>query len=170
VDGKLAQIGDRWQLRFVRRLPHSPEKVWRALTEDEHLAAWFPAEIRGERAPGAALRFVHRDGAGPTLDGEMLVYEPPSALEYRWGDDSFRFDVDPDAEGCVLTFLTTFAEGGKAARDGAGWHTCFDLLAYHLAGSEPPWHSMDRWRQVHPGYVEAFGPRASTIGPPMDEQ
>jgi hypothetical protein len=25
-----------------------------------------------------------------------------------------------------------------------------------------------RWRQVHPGDVERFGPAASTIGPPED--
>jgi len=31
MDGELEQVEDRWRLRFVRRLPHSPEKVWRAL-------------------------------------------------------------------------------------------------------------------------------------------
>ena len=31
-------------LQYVRRLAHSPEKVWRALTEGEQLAHWFPAD------------------------------------------------------------------------------------------------------------------------------
>ncbi|MCW2567279.1 MAG: hypothetical protein JWN54_1376, partial [Mycobacterium sp.] len=49
--GALHDLGGRWQLRFTRRLPHPPQKVWRALTEPEHLAAWFPTEIRGDRRP-----------------------------------------------------------------------------------------------------------------------
>ena len=54
-EGRLTQAGDRWQLRFERRLAHPPEKVWRALTEPEHLAAWFPSEIHGDREAGATL-------------------------------------------------------------------------------------------------------------------
>jgi len=40
-------------LRFVRWLPHPPGKVWRALTEPEHLAAWFPTTVEGELAAGS---------------------------------------------------------------------------------------------------------------------
>jgi hypothetical protein len=87
-------------------------------------------------------------------------------LEYRWGDETLRFELEPNAEGTMLTFWNTFAEVGKAARDGAGWHACLDLLAYDLAGDEPPWTSVGRWRQVHPDYVERLGPEAATIGPP----
>ena len=53
--GVLAQQGDRWTLTFTRRLPHPPERVWRAVTEPEHLAAWFPQRIVGERRPGTVL-------------------------------------------------------------------------------------------------------------------
>jgi uncharacterized protein YndB with AHSA1/START domain len=166
VDGQLEQIGDRWQLRFVRALPHSSEKVWRALTEPEHLSAWFPAEIHGERTAGAALRFVFPNEEGPTIDGEMIVYDPPSVLEYRWGEDTLRFELQPEGDGCVLTFVNTFDELGKAARDGAGWHVCLDVLGYHLAGEEPPWNPSERWKPVNASYVERFGPEAATIGPP----
>src|SRR5712691_3484864 len=88
VHGRLEPVGDRWQLHFTRRLPHPPEKVWRALTEPEHLAAWFPTDIEGERAAGAPLRFVFRDGEMPPVDGEVITYDPPSALELRWGDEN----------------------------------------------------------------------------------
>ena len=168
--GTLEQAGGRWRLRFVRTLPHRREKVWRALTEPAHLAAWFPADIEGERAAGARLRFVFRNGEGPPGEGEMVAFDPPSVLELRWGDELLRFELEPvgddAAEGCVLTLLDTFDELGKAARDAAGWHTCLDLLAIHLAGEEPRWDQMERWAQVHPGYVERLGPEASTIGPP----
>ena len=166
MDGTLERRGGRWRLRFMRRLPHPPEKVWRALTEPEHLAAWFPAAIEGERAAGAPLRFVHRDGRGPALDGEMLACDPPSLLELRWGDETLRFELRPDGAGTLLVFVDTFDQIGKAARDAAGWHACLDVLACHLDGESPPWTPAGRWQQVHEGYVARFGPEAATIGPP----
>jgi len=167
MEGQLEQAGGRWELRFTRRLPHPPEKVWRALIEPEHLGAWFPTDIEGERAAGATLRFPFREGEGETIEGEMLTYDPPAALEFSWGDEEkLRFDLEPDGDGTVLTFVNTFDRVGKAARDGAGWHACLDLLGYHLDGEQPPWAPGDRWGQVHPSYVERFGPEAATIGAP----
>jgi uncharacterized protein YndB with AHSA1/START domain len=171
-NGQLTWTDGRWQLEFVRRLPHPPGKVWRAITEPEHLAAWFPARIDGERAAGAPLRFVFPDNVGnpdpgdPIVQGEMLVYDPPSHLEYRWGEETLRFDVTPDGDGSVLTFVNRFDDQGKAARDGAGWHVCLDQLFYHLAGEEPPWDPDKQWQPVHAAYVERLGPEAATIGPP----
>ena len=164
--GTLDQIDGRWRLRFTRHLKHPPPKVWRALTEPEHLSAWFPTAIEGERAAGARLRFVFPDDEGPTLDGEMLAYEPPSLLEFRWGEDTLRFELRPDGDGSVLTFVSIFDELGRAARDAAGWHTCLDLLERELGGERPPWAPGERWKEVHPSYVERFGPEAATIGPP----
>ncbi len=166
-EGQLQQIGDRCQLRFTRRLPHAPEKAWWALTEPQHLAAWFPAEIQGERRAGALLRFVHRDGAGPTVAGKMLTYDPPAVLELEWGnDETLRFELRPDGDGTLLTFLNAFDELGKAARDAAGWHACLDVLVYHLNEKRPPWTPGERWQRVHESYVVRLGPDAATIGPP----
>lgn len=166
--GELGRIGDRWQLRFVRRLPHAPEKVFRAVTEPEHLTVWFPTDVIGERAPGAPLRFVFRDGEGPPMDGKLVAYEPPHLVEYLWGDnETLRFEVQPDGDGAVLTLVNIFDELGKAARDGAGWHARLDELADHLDGRPSPLSSMDRWAEVHPQYVETLGPEAATIGPPQ---
>jgi uncharacterized protein YndB with AHSA1/START domain len=165
MDGRLEKVGDRWQLRFTRRLPHPPEQVWRALTEPEHLAAWFPTAIEGDRRVGAPLRFPFPNGEGPTMDGEMVVYDPPSVLEFRWGGDTLRFEVVPDDDGSVLTMVDDFDELGRAARDGAGWHVCLDTLGEHLSGAAVI--DLDgRWKPVHDGYVKLFGPEASTIGPP----
>ncbi|HLZ27268.1 MAG TPA: SRPBCC family protein [Chloroflexota bacterium] len=165
--GQLEHTGDQLQLRFTRKLHHPPEKVWRALTEAEHLAAWFPTEIAGERATGAALRFTFRHGEGPTLDGQMLRYEPPSVLEFRWGDDdTLRFELQPDGDGSRLRFVNTFNELGKGARDAAGWHVCLDNLVAHLDGREPSGTPAERWHAVHSVYVARFGPEAATIGPP----
>ncbi len=67
--GTLTRQGDRWMLSFTRRLAHPREKVWRAVTEPEHLAAWYPQEIVGERRAGAPLRRIElqADGAGTVL-------------------------------------------------------------------------------------------------------
>jgi uncharacterized protein YndB with AHSA1/START domain len=166
--GRLERRDGRLQLHFTRRLPHRPEKVWRALTEPEHLAAWFPTAIEGERAAGARLRFVFRDNEAEPFDGEMLAFDPPSLMELRWADDILRFELRPDGDGTVLELTDTFDEIGKAARDAAGWHSCLDLLAYEVDGRAAPWSSSDRWRQVHDAYVERLGSEASAIGPPKE--
>ncbi len=33
MNGRLEPAGDLWRLRFTRKLAHSPDKVWRAITE-----------------------------------------------------------------------------------------------------------------------------------------
>ena len=161
--GHLDVLGDRSQLCFRRQLAHPPETVWRAVTEDKHLAAWFPQRIVGEWRPGARLEFV---GDGPTFDGEVLAFQPPSMLEFRWGPDIIRLEVAPVGSGCLLTLIDTFEEHGKAARDAAGWHVCIDALELHLDGGYPSGTVPQRWEAVHPGYVERFGSAAATIGPP----
>ncbi|HKT04248.1 MAG TPA: SRPBCC family protein [Rugosimonospora sp.] len=163
--GLLDEVGGRWRLRFARRLPHPPEKVWRALTEPEHLSAWFPTTIEGERAAGAPLRFTFPDGAAEPFDGQMLAYDPPSLLEFHWGPDTLRFELVPDGDGSLLTLLDLLAEQGKAARDGAGWHLCLRALERHLdEGGEP--RDLGAWKPLNDEYVQRFGPEAATIGPP----
>ena len=83
--GRLDQVAGRWRLRFSRTISHPPEKVWRALTEPEHLAAWFPTTVDGERAVGAALRFTFPGEEAPPFEGRMLTYDWPSTLEFTWG-------------------------------------------------------------------------------------
>lgn len=161
--GTLTAHGDRWRLTFVRRLAHPQEKVWRAVTEPEHLAVWFPDRIVGEMKAGASLRFeadVHDD-----FEGEMTAFDPPSVMELTWGTDSIRIELEPDGDGTVLRLTDTFDERGKAARDGSGWHECLDRLASDLGGVAPPAWGSD-WRGIFDRYVAHLGPEASTIGPP----
>ncbi len=165
--GELDRLDDgRWQLRFTRTLAHPQDKVWRAITEPEHLRHWFPTTIEGERAAGATLRFGFPEDQFPAFDGEMLAYEPQSVMELRWGTDVVRLELEAVAQGTRLTLLDILDEHGKAARDGAGWHTCLDALDAHLAGSDDAREAMGRWRDVHEHYVDSFGPEAATIGPP----
>ena len=66
----------------------------------------------------------------------------------------------------VLTLLDTLEERGKAARDAAGWHVCLDALEAALGGQTSSRERVSTWGEVHPHYVETFGPPAATIGPP----
>jgi uncharacterized protein YndB with AHSA1/START domain len=166
VDGTLEQTGEGWQLRFTRQLNHPTEKVWRAISEPEHLTAWFPFDIEGSRQTGASLRFAFRHDEGPSLEGTMALYEPPSTLELSWAGETLRFELQPYGHGTRFTLLNIFDELGKASRDAAGWHVCLDALAYHLDEQPPPRTSSERWSEVHPIYVKRFGAAASTIGPP----
>ena len=163
MDAQLEQRDGGWQLRFVRKLPHSIDKVWQAITEPEHLKAWFPDQIIvKEWKPGAPLKFITQFG---DFEGEVLTVQPPRLLEFRWGSDFLRFEVTPEAGGSVLTLVDRIDQKGKAARDAAGWDEHLERLVSHLAG-EPPKTAGDTWREMNPRYQERFGPEASTIGPP----
>jgi uncharacterized protein YndB with AHSA1/START domain len=165
-DGQLFEQDGRWELRFERPLAHSVARVWSAITEPDGLSAWFPFDIEGERRSGAPLRFVFREEEGSDFTGEMVEFDPPSVMELRYEDDeTLRLELTPTGSGCVLTLINRFDEIGKAARDAAGWHACLDLLEVHLDGTGPI-DSTERWKSVHPAYVERFGPEAATIGPP----
>jgi hypothetical protein len=98
----------------------------------------------------------------------VLTCDPPRRLEFTWGTDTLRFDLRADGAGTVLTLVDRIDAVGKAARDAAGWHACLDALEAHLSGEQPALTSGQRWEQVHPVYVERFGPEAATIGPPQD--
>lgn len=163
MNGTLEQTNRGPRLRFTRRLAHAPEKVWRAITEPEQLKAWFPQAVVVERwEPGAPLQFTGQ----ASFTGEVLAFEPGRLVEFRWGTDTLRLELEPDGDGTLLTLLDTLDELGKAARDAAGWHTCLDALEAQLDGETREWSDSDRWREVHPGYVDDFGPEAAAIGPP----
>jgi uncharacterized protein YndB with AHSA1/START domain len=167
-EGRLEQDGDRWQVHFTRRLPHPPDKVWKALTEPEHLRAWFPNDIEGERKEGATLRHVFRNGEAPEMKGEMRRFQPPAVLEFTWGDDVLRFELRAEDDGTttVLDLVDVLEDVGKGARDGAGWHVCLDALDAHLRGESTNTQDPNLWKPVHEAYVERFPAEASTIGVP----
>ncbi len=63
-----------------RELPHPPEKVWRALTEPHLIEAWL---MKNDFAPAMGHRFT-LSGDWGSVDCEVLVLEPHTALSYSW--------------------------------------------------------------------------------------
>jgi uncharacterized protein YndB with AHSA1/START domain len=163
--GRLSTEGERHRLSFTRFLPHPPEKVWRAITEPQHLSAWFPARVDGDRQSGAPLRFVFEHGEGPPSDGVVEVFDPPRVFAFTWGPETLRFELEAADGGTVLTFVNGFDELGKAARDAAGWHVCLERLAADLSGQPYTADPVARWKSLNRLYVDALGPEAATLGP-----
>jgi uncharacterized protein YndB with AHSA1/START domain len=145
----------RYELRYERRYPHPPEKVWRALIEPSELKHWFPSSIEGERKAGAKLRFVFEGQAGPVTEGVMRVFDPPRVLEFTWMSDVLRFELTEERGGSKLVFSTTFDERVVAPRDAAGWHKCLEGLAERLGRSTKP--DETPWDELYRSYAQEFG-------------
>jgi uncharacterized protein YndB with AHSA1/START domain len=151
--GTAVHAEGHWTLRFERRLRHPPEKVWRALTESEHLQHWMPADIVGERRAGAPIELpfwpaqVERYRIEqPVLHGEIRVWEPPEVFEWTWDVDVLRWELRADGEGTVLTFTTRLGEPSAEhpANTAAGYHVCLDQLIELLdTGSVGPLEDAD---------------------------
>lgn len=146
--GNVTREGDAYVVRFERRLNHPREKVWRAITESEHLAHWMPCDIVGERRSGAdvVLPFwpAHVEKYGldstPELPGRIEVWDPPSVFEWWWSTDRLRWELDEDGDGTVLRFTTWLEPDARgAANAAAGYHMCLANLAELLdTGSATP--------------------------------
>ena len=133
-DGELTELDGRDAVRFERRLAHPPERVWKAITDPGDLRAWFPAEIEGDLgSPGAELSFPFRNDEAPTEAGEVLECEQPRVLAYTWGDQTLRFELEPDGDGTRLVFTHALPRE-ESAKTAAGWQLCFDDLEARLAG------------------------------------
>ncbi len=163
MNGSLHTIDGRSVLKFERRLAHPPEKVWRAITETEHLAQWFPAEMQGERKQGAPIRFVFAGDEAPPENGEITEYDPPRLFSYTWGESELHWELRPDGDGCLLLFGHTFDERPNAASFATGWQLCLDWLERALSGRPEPTPAAEQaaamrtYRARHEGYVEVFG-------------
>ncbi len=168
--GDVEDTRQGWRLRFVRVLAHSPARVWRAITDPTELESWFPTTIDGARHEGSPLTFRFRENQAPPFEGTMIAYDEPRLMEFMWGPDRIRIELEPtnaESSATRLTLYDTLDERGKAARDAAGWHVCLDDLEATLSEQPPELRpESNDWKSVHPEYVRRFGPEGATIGPP----
>lgn len=134
-DATVAGDGDAWTLIFIRDLRHPPAVVWRALTDPAELDRWAPFRSDRDlgRTGGATLTMV--DGADESdLPSTVLRAEEPALLEYTWGEDRLRWELEPTGGGTRLTLRHTSSESGIEAMVAAGWHLCLVVLERLLAG------------------------------------
>ena len=121
VDGRPA-------LRLERRLDHSIERVWRAVTVPAELARWFVAEVPWTPAPGEEFEAYGERG-------RITALEPPRRIAWEWGTERYAFELAADGDGCRLVFTHVFnPELGPGHQHAAGWETYFARLDAHLEG------------------------------------
>ena len=149
TEGVLTEIDGQPALRFTRRLPHPIERVWRAVSTYDELAAWFVAPLDFQNT---GQRFEAMEQSG-----EVLRFEPPRGLEWEWGGERFSFDLEPDGDGTVLIFVHVFAKRDHGADYASGWHFHFNRLDAHLAGRPVPEGEPGQLVALNDHYSERFG-------------
>jgi uncharacterized protein YndB with AHSA1/START domain len=116
-------------LLIERVLPHAPEKVWRALTENTLLAQWL---MKNDFEPVTGRKFQFRADPVPgwngIIDAEVLVVEPLKQLSYTWSSMGSDFVVlwtlSPTEAGTQIRLEQSgFGPDQNAAYQGAnyGW-------------------------------------------------
>jgi uncharacterized protein YndB with AHSA1/START domain len=130
-------------ISFESDLHHSPEKVWRALTDPALLAEWLLPVVDLELEPGAAFTFKTQPQPGwdGTVNCQFLEIETHRKLSYTWRvgfgiDTVVTFTLTPTASGTHLSLVQSgFRPDQKQNRAGAryGWKMMggklVDLLA-----------------------------------------
>ncbi|HUL82806.1 MAG TPA: SRPBCC family protein [Gammaproteobacteria bacterium] len=174
VGARIQKDGDTWTLVLVRDLRHPPSKVWTALTDPTQLREWAPFDAdRSLGAIGPAK--LTTVGTPKPQVSETIVKraEAPKLLEYTWGANDLRWELEPLGNGTRLTLWHNI-DRGFISMGAAGWHICFDVLDRWLAG-EPIGRivagdalTFAGWQRLNVEYAKQFGiepPRWPPKGP-----
>ena len=131
-------------LVIERVFPHPPEKLWRALTENQLIAQWL---LKNDFEPEVGRSFQFRNEPMPSWDGvidcEVLVVDPLRRLSYSWSalglDSVVLWTLTPAAGGThVRMEHSGFRADQQAAYQGAnyGWQKFLGALERVLGGVE----------------------------------
>jgi len=126
--------GEKWTLVLVRELRHPPATVWHALTDPAQLREWAPFDA--DRSLGAIGAVKLSTVATPTpqiSETRVTRADAPRLLEYQWGGNDIRWQLEPSGDGTRLT-LWHAIDPGFVSMGAAGWHICLDVLDRLLAG------------------------------------
>lgn len=168
--------GDKWTLVVRRELRHPPEKVWQAITEPAHLREWAP--FNADRSLGAvgAVK-LSTVGAPAQQDSETQVKraDAPRILEYTWGDNDMRWELEPLDDGGTRLTLWHNIDRNFISMGAAGWHICLDVMDRFLAG-QPVGRLVGAdalkfggWQRLNAEYARQFGVQAPSW-PPQSAQ
>jgi len=124
-----------------REIPHSPEKIWRALTQPHLIEDWL---MKNDFAPVVGHRFNLRRNPQPDLnivvDCQVLVVEPNKTLSYTWAayglESVVTWTLTPTSTGTHLRMEQSgFRPDQHQAYQGAkyGWQKFFANLEQVLA-------------------------------------
>ncbi|HKF42102.1 MAG TPA: SRPBCC family protein, partial [Thermoanaerobaculia bacterium] len=156
--------GEKWTLILVRELRHSPEKVWQALTDPAHLREWAPFDADGNLgSAGATVKLTTVGAPAPHVtETTVMRADAPRLLEYNWGGNDMRWELEASGGGTRLTFWTSI-DRRFISWGAAGWHVCFDVLERLLAGKPigrmagPAVMKVGGWQRLTAEYAKQFG-------------
>jgi uncharacterized protein YndB with AHSA1/START domain len=132
-DPELHDVDGGTDIVVRRRYPHPIDRVWRAVTEAEHLATWFPGAPEFELRTGGTVRFAEFAG-DPAEFGEVLALDPPRLLRFTWDTDVVTLELSGDDEGTELVLTDRLADRPAAASVATGWESCLELLGSVIVG------------------------------------
>jgi uncharacterized protein YndB with AHSA1/START domain len=98
-------------LAFECDLPHSPQKVWRALTDPVLLTEWLLPVVDLTLEPEAAFRFTAppQPGWDGTVNCRFVEIDTHRTLSWRWVvgdiDTVVTFTLTPTASGTRLSLV-----------------------------------------------------------------
>jgi uncharacterized protein YndB with AHSA1/START domain len=154
--------GEQWTLVLVRDLRHPPAKVWTALTDPEHLREWAPFDPdRNLGTVGTAKLTTVGAPKQHVTETQVKRADAPKVLEYSWGPQDIRWELEPRGGGTRLTLWHNINRG-FISMGAAGWHICFDVLDRFLAGQPlgrivgPEAMKFD-WQRLNAEYAKQFG-------------
>jgi uncharacterized protein YndB with AHSA1/START domain len=159
---EIRKDGEKWTLVLVRELRHSPEKVWKALTDPASLREWAPFDANRSLAAVGPVTLSTVGTPTPQLSQtEVTRADEPHLLEYRWGDNDMRWQLEPVGNGTRLTLWHNI-DRGFIAMGAAGWHICLDVFERLLAdapiGRIVGGEAMKfDWPRLNKEYTERFG-------------
>ena len=156
-EAQVRKHGDRWTLILVRQLRHSPEKVWQALTDPEHLREWAPFEADGSLGTVGTTVKLTWVGTRARQETTVTRADAPKVLEYS----DIRWELEAFGDGTRLTLWHSI-DRRFISWGAAGWHICFDVLERLLAG-EPIGRiagaeamKFDGWQRLTAEYAKQF--------------
>jgi uncharacterized protein YndB with AHSA1/START domain len=131
---KIQKDGEKWTLVLVRELRHPRVLVWEALTDPAHLSEWAPFDAdRNLGTEGPAKFSMVGKPMAQVFETTVKRAEAPRLLEYSWGAQDLRWELEPLGSGTRLTLWHNidrrFISWGAAS-----WHICFDVLDRLLMG------------------------------------
>jgi uncharacterized protein YndB with AHSA1/START domain len=156
--------GESWTLVLVREIHHSPEKVWKALTDPGELRQWSPFDADGPMDQTGTTVKLTTVGA-PTLhvtETTVTRAEAPKVLEYNWGGGDVRWVLEPRGTGTHLTLWANI-DRRYISMGAAGWHICIDVLDHLLDGDPigrivgPDALKFGGWQRLNAEYAKQFG-------------
>jgi uncharacterized protein YndB with AHSA1/START domain len=162
ADAEVHKEGKRWTLVLVRELHHSPATVWQALTDPVQLREWAPFDAYRSLAAVGPVALSTVGTPTPQIDETRVTRaDAPRLLEYQWGGNEIRWQLEPLGEGTRLT-LWHGIDRRFISMGAAGWHICLDVLD-RLQGAEPLGRIVAGeamkfdWPRLNTEYARRFG-------------